>query len=101
MKIYLLLYLFYLGFVVYAGCQNAIKEKAWLVILPCLPILLVAGAIDVLFNQVFGRLLFLELKYTMTFSERLDVHFLEASWRGSVARSIGNALNKILPKHIY
>lgn len=97
----LTLYFFYLGFVLYAGCQEAIKNRDWLVILPCFPILLVAGAIDVLFNQTFGRLLFLELSYTLTFSDRLDSHFHEDGWRGSMARSIGNAINKILPGHIY
>lgn len=49
------MWVFYLGFVLYAGCQNAIAEKRWLVILPTLPIVLPAGIIDVLFNQTFGN----------------------------------------------
>jgi hypothetical protein len=86
--------------VIYVGCQNAITQKAWLVILPLIPIILIAGIIDFLFNQTIGRLMFLEWRYTFTFSERLDSHFLDTDWRGSVARDIGNAIDKILPGHI-
>lgn len=96
----LYLWVFYLGFVLYAGCQNAIAQRAWLVIAPCAPVLLICGLMDVVFNQTFGRLMFLELTYTMTFSERLDLHYNEEGWRGSMARSIGNVLDKILPHHI-
>ena len=94
------IYLFYIGFVVYAGCQVAIYNRKWLVIIPCVPIILLAGLIDVLFNQVFGRLMFWEMKFTFTFSERLDLHFHDSDWRGRVAHSIGDAIDQILPNHI-
>jgi hypothetical protein len=97
----LVLYFFYDGFVVYAGCSAAIAARAWAVIILELPKLAVAGVIDVLINQTFGRLLFWENTYTLTFSERLDLHYHDIDWKGSVARSIGNAINKILPSHIY
>ena len=101
MMIYFIaIYVFYLGFVIYAGCQNAIANRYWPVIIPCAPILLIAGLIDVVFNQTAGRTLFLEWKYTLTFSERLDYHFKDYGWRGAMARSIGNAIDKILPGHI-
>ena len=96
----IVLWMFYIGFVLYAGCQNAIKERRWLVILPCFPILLIAGAIDVVINQTFARLLFLEFKGTWTFSQRLDYHFRDVGWRGDLARSIGHAIDSILPGHI-
>lgn len=101
--LWLMLYLwvFYLGFVIYAGCQNAILARKWLVILPCAPVLIVCGLMDVAFNQTVGRLMFWEWTYTLTFSERLDYHFHENTWRGSMARAIGNLLDDILPRHIY
>lgn len=107
---WLLLYLwvFYLGFVLYAGCQpaikNAIKTKCWrdwLPLVPVAPVLIVCGLMDVAFNQTVGRLMFWEWTYTLTFSERLDLHYGETGWRGSMARSIGNVLDKILPQHIH
>jgi hypothetical protein len=97
----LIAWLFYDGFVVYAGCQKAIEARAWGVIVMEIPKLLIAGIIDVVVNQSIGRLLFWERAYTLTFSQRLDLHFRDTDWRGRVARSIGNSLNKILPKHIY
>lgn len=98
----LYLWVFYLGFVLYAGCQNAIKQRAWLVILPCAPVLIVCGLMDVAFNQVVGRLMFWEWTYTPTFSERLDLHYADSGWRGTLARIIGDVvLDRILPHHIH
>jgi hypothetical protein len=100
--IYFLLYIwvFYLAFCLYAGCQNAIAEKAWGVLIPTLPVVVVGLILDVMFNFTFGRLLFWEWAYTTTFSERLILHFTDTGWRGSVARDIGNVLDHILPHHI-
>lgn len=94
------IYLFYICFVVYAGCQSAIINKKWSALIPVLPILLIAGLMDIVFNQIFGRILFLEWKYTLTFSERLDLHFHDMTWRGTLARDIGDYIDKILPMHI-
>jgi len=94
------IYLFYIGFVVWAGCQNAIKDKAWASLIPVAPIVLIAGLMDVAFNFTFGRLIFWELTNTLTFSQRLDLHYLDSGWRGSVARDIGNVLDHLLPNHI-
>ncbi|NNM68928.1 MAG: hypothetical protein HKM00_02980 [Gallionella sp.] len=101
--IYFLIYLwlFYIGFVFYAGCQVAITARQWGVLIPAAPVLLIAGLMDVLFNQTFGRVMFWEWTFTMTFSERLDLHFHNSGWRGSLARDIGNVLDKILPNHIH
>lgn len=102
------LWAFYLGFVLYAGCQvaiaNAVKTKCWrdwLPLVPVAPVLLIVGLMDVAFNQTAGRLIFWEWTYTLTFSQRLDLHFLDTGRRGSIARDIGNVLNKILLNHIY
>lgn len=99
--ILLYIYIFYLGFVLYAGCQVAIANKKWLNLIPVAPILIVAGLMDVLFNQTAGRVIFWEITYTLTFSERLDLHFKDADWRGSVARKLGAFLDAILPSHIH
>ena len=95
------IYLFYLGFILYAGCQNAIESKAWGVLIPVAPIIVIVGLMDILFNQTVGRLIFWELKYTLTFSQRLTLHWFDKDWRGSIARDIGNVLDKILPHHIH
>jgi hypothetical protein len=99
---YFLLYIwaFYLGFVLYAGCQNAIAQKAWAVLIPCAPVIIVAGLMDVMFNATFGTLMFWEWDHSFTFSERLDYHYLSLGWRGSLARDIGGVLDHILPGHI-
>ena len=100
--IYFILYiwLFYLSFVLYAGCQHAIITRQYTVLIPCAPVLLVAGLMDVLFNFTLGRILFWELTNTFTFSERLDLHYTGTGWRGSLAGKIGNVLDEILPGHI-
>ncbi len=97
----LYLWLFYIAFVVYAGCQQAIKDKAWGVLIPVAPIIIVGGLMDVIFNFTVGRLIFWELTNTLTFSERLSLHYLDSGWRGSVARDIGNVLDHVLPRHIH
>lgn len=94
------LYLFFLGFVIYAGMQTAIKQRVWLLILPVAPFIAHAGIIDVLFNQGPGRLMFLEARNTLTLSERIDWHYLDEGWRGDRARWWGNRINIILPGHI-
>jgi len=93
--------IFFFGFVAYAKLQPAIKNKEWRKVIIWVPLIAHAGIIDVLFNQSIGRLLFLETKYTMTFSQRLDWHYKEYGWRGAISRFISDKLvNKILPYHI-
>ena len=92
--------LFYYGFVIYSGCYNAIKQRKWLVVLPCIPIILYAGLIDVVFNQTIGRLLFLELKNTWTLSGRIDLHYVDIGWRGRLARELAWGINTVMPGHI-
>ena len=99
-NVLLTLWVFYLGFVLYAGCQNAIAQHRWLVIVPALPVIIPAGIIDVLFNQSIGRALFLESRYTLTFSMRLEFHYKETGWRGRNARWMADGINTILPHHI-
>jgi len=95
------LWIFYVGFVLYAGLQPAIKARQWLIVLPALPLIAHAGIIDVLFNQGPGRLMFMELRYTLTLSQRLDLHYTEKGWRGDRARWwADNLVNKIFPYHI-
>jgi hypothetical protein len=93
--------IFFFGFVAYAKLQPAIKNKEWRKVIPWVPLITHAGIIDVLFNQSFGRLMFWELKYTLTLSMRLDLHYKEYGWRGTLSRFISNKLvNKIFPGHI-
>jgi hypothetical protein len=94
------LYVFYLGFVLYAGLQEPIRQKQWLVVIPAVPIIIPAGIIDVLFNQSIGRILFWEMKYTTTLSQRLDLHYYEHGWRGDLSRRVSRIVNMILAGHI-
>lgn len=96
----LCLWVFYIGFVVYAGLQPAIKARRWGVVIPCLPILLPAGAIDVLLSPVVGMLVFHEFKHHWTISKRLDAHYYSNDWRGERAQLAGKWVNWILPAHI-
>ena len=95
------MWFFYLGFVLYAGCQHAIAIRQYAVLIPCAPVLAPAAVMDVLFNFTFGRIMFWELTNTITFSERLDLHYSTTGWRGHLADKIGNVIDTILPKHIY
>lgn len=98
----LILWIFYICFVLYAGAQYALANKKWAAVIPLVPFLLLGGIIDVVFNQTIGRLMFWEWTYTLTFSERLDLHYHEYGWRGRVlARPIGDFIDWILPHHIY
>ena len=108
--IYFLLYVWslYCGFILYAGCQeaiaNAVKTKCWrdwLPLVPVAPVLLIVGLMDVAFNATVGSLMFWEWDHSLTFSQRLDEHYLEKGWRGSLARDIGNVLNKMMFGHIH
>jgi hypothetical protein len=94
------LYLFFLGFIIYAAMQEAIRQRIWLMVLPVAPFILHAAIIDVLFNQGPGRLMFLETRYTLTLSERIDWHYLDEGWRGDRARWWGDRINIILKGHI-
>lgn len=51
------------------------------------------------FNQVVGRLMFLEWAYTLTFTERLDLHFKDVGWRGGMARWLRYIFDTFLPGH--
>jgi hypothetical protein len=94
------LYIFAVGFVLYAGLQTAIKQKQWGIVLPFAPIILHAAVIDVLFNQSGGRAMFLETRNTWTLSGRFDFHFYEEGWRGDRSRWWGNRINIVFPWHI-
>lgn len=95
------LWIFYLGFILYAGLQPAIKARQWWVVLPAAPVIIPAGVIDVLFNQSVGKLMFLESRYTLTLSQRLDFHWrFGTGWRRRLARNVGFYVNMIFAGHI-
>jgi hypothetical protein len=95
------LFIFALGFVVYAALQPAIKRRQWWIVLPFAPLIAHAAVIDVLFNQTGGRLVFMEWRYTLTLSQRIDWHYRAGGWRGARARWWADrVINRILPGHI-
>jgi len=43
--------------------------------------------------------MFLEWAYTLTFTERLDLHFKDVGWRGGMARWLRYIFDTFLPGH--
>ena len=98
--ILVLIYSVLISFIIYAGCQDAIKQRRWRVLILPAPFLIWGGFWDIVLNQVLGRLEFLEWRFTWTFSQRLDLHTNDTDWRGPVARAWGRLLNVYLKFHI-
>ena len=55
--------------------------------------------IDVVFNVVFGSIMFLEFPAQLTFSERCNLHTQDTNWRGSLAGFFCENLNTFDPGH--
>ena len=51
-----------------------------------IPWLILGYLLDVLFNWVFGTVLFLELPKSGVFTSRLKRHYKKQNWRGKLAR---------------
>lgn len=94
------MYLLLLGFLIYSASKHAWSRLKVGIKILLAPVLVVFGMIDVFFNIVIGSVLFLELPYTMTFSQRCSSHLYRKDWRGSVARAFAVPLNAIDPDHI-
>lgn len=100
--VFLSLWLCLAGFVLYGGCLRSLKEGYYFIPLMMSPVIGIAGFIDVIGNQLLGRLIFLELRSTWTFSQRLSIHASDPSegWRWRVAKILGGELNTVIAKHI-
>ncbi len=96
-----LVYVLLLLFVLYAEAEQTWPhfnnvEKALF-----MPVIVVYGAFDVLFNGTVGTVLFLEIPHTVTFSDRLRYHYMEMGWRGKLARVFGHVLNTFWAGYIH
>jgi len=94
------MYLLFLGFLIYAASKHSWSRLKVGIKILLLPVLIVFGMIDVLFNMTIGSVLFLELPHTMTFSQRCAMNLYRNDWRSSVARAFAVPLNAIDPGHI-
>lgn len=95
------LWVFYIGFVLYAGLLPAIRARRWWVVLPCAPIIIIAGIVDITLAPVFGILVFHEIMpYKWTISGRLRYHYYDTGWKGERARYLGDRVDYISPFHI-
>jgi hypothetical protein len=94
------LWVFMVGFAVYAGLQPAFKEGRRGLIALYSPILIVAGLIDVSLSPLVGLLAFHEFRFIWTISRRLDFHYPDAGWRGARAKYFGERINWVFPFHI-
>jgi hypothetical protein len=94
------LWVFMVGFAVYAGLQPAFKEGRWGLIALYSPILIVAGLIDVNLSPLVGLIAFHELRFSWTISQRIDFHYPNTGWRGARAKYFGDRINWVFPFHI-
>lgn len=97
---FLWMYVLFQGFLIYASVKRAWPRLKIGIKVMQVPILLVFGLIDVLFNIVIGSILFLELPRQLTFSQRCCVHLHDTGWRGSIAGAFSVPLNVIDEGHI-
>lgn len=56
------------------------------------PMLLIAGPLDVLINVTLGTLMFGQIPRELTLSQRLERHVAHTGWRGALARWIARSL---------
>ena len=94
--IYLLidLYVFFILYVASMGMVRAHKEhklNAMLWVM-CVPFVAISLVVDVLNNILVFTVLFFELPKELTVTERLKRHYREHTFRGKLARLIGDNL---------
>jgi len=95
------MYILFLGFLIYASILQAWSKLKIGIKILLVPVLVVFGGADVLFNFTLGSLLFLERARTYTFSQRLCQHLNDAGWKGHLAGAFSVPLNAIYPGHIH
>jgi hypothetical protein len=94
-------YALFVGFAAYAAIIQAWSKLKIGIKILYIPVLLVFGLSDVLFNLTIGSVLFWERAYTYTFSQRLCQHLNDTGWRGHLAGAFSVPLNAIYPNHIH
>lgn len=91
------------GFALYASVRSAWERLSVWVKLAYAPVIIVFGIADVLYDTLFGTILYFELPGwlagRMTFSQRCEHHMDSEGRRGSIARSFCHILNAIMPGH--
>lgn len=98
---FIIMYVLFLGFLMYAALMQAWHRLKIGIKILVVPVLLVFGGFDVLFNLTFGSAIFWERPRQLTFSARLCKHMFEPGWRGKLADAFAVPLNAIFPNHIH
>jgi hypothetical protein len=94
--------LFY-GFTFYATVYGVWNRLNLFVKVIYSPVIIVFGVADVLYDTIFGTVIYLELPGWMdgriTFSRRCEYHMQDTGFRGKIARTFCKLLNTIMPGH--
>lgn len=92
-----------LGFFFYAGVESSWNRLKIGIKILVLPIVVVFGILDFLFDAVFGSIMYLELpgwfSGRFTFSMRCEYHRYDSGFRGVIADAYCYLLNSIVPGH--
>lgn len=80
-------YLLYAGFLIYSATHRVWKTLSVFSKISLGPFLMFYP-VDVVFNFIFGSVLFLERPWMYTFSGRLKGHLQDTNWRGKIARRL-------------
>lgn len=96
-------WLLLIGFFFYATVEASWNRLKIGIKLLVLPVVIVFGLLDVIFDVVFGTIMFLEppgwFSGRFTFSQRCEHHWNDAGLRGVFADAYCYTLNSILPGH--
>ena len=91
------------GFALYATVEASWSRLKIGIKLLYAPIVIVFGIADVIFDSIFGTIMYLELpgwfSGRWSFSQRCEHHMDDTSWRGVIAGAYCFTLNSILPGH--
>lgn len=77
------LWLFYLAGINLVQNKDKISDFTHVI---GLPLVIIGGLMDVVFNITYGSLLFLDIPREWPFTERLERHLGKDTWRGKIAR---------------
>jgi hypothetical protein len=91
------------GFFFYAGVMAAWPRLLFGIKLLVAPVVLIFGVADIVFDTVFGSVMYLELpgwfSKRFTFSQRCEHHMSDAGFRGVIAGAYCFTLNTVVPGH--
>ena len=94
-----------IGFFFYATVEASWNRLKIGIKILVLPVVLFFGVLDILFDAIFGSIMYLEFPFKhwfngrFTFSQRCEYHWDAPGYRGVIADAYCFLLNSILPGH--